>query len=93
MLTQWILNPDVKALCLGEAKMAEFDFHQPWMSKTALNKFPRFERSRKRGDVSTNFPTKGLRSKRRCLLYRFRIERTYIPFAYFMSTTYIACKR
>ena len=35
MLTQWILNPDVKALCLDEAKMAEFDFHQPWMSKTA----------------------------------------------------------
>ena len=49
MLTQWILNPDVKALCLGEAKMAEFDFHQPWMSKTALNKFPRFERSRNVG--------------------------------------------
>ena len=29
MLTQWILNPDVKALCLGEAKMAEFDVHRP----------------------------------------------------------------
>ena len=26
MLTQWILNPDVKVLvCLDEAKMAEFD--------------------------------------------------------------------
>ena len=46
MLTQWILNPDVKALCLDEAKMAEFDVHQQWMSKTVLNKIPRFERSR-----------------------------------------------
>ena len=44
MLTQWILNPDVKALCLDE--VAEFDVHQSWMSKTAFEQNSTFERSR-----------------------------------------------
>ena len=78
MLTQWILNPDVKALCLDEAKMAEFDFHQPWMSQTALTKIPRFERSRSVGKSVLTSRQRVFAPSLRCLLYCFRIERIYI---------------